>query len=75
MTQAEKSPTTSRAPSKRNGEIIRADLTLGERMDAVRLATAEVHTTRIMEARRAFERIVDAIQARIDHAIDGILGE
>ena len=45
-------------------------------MDAVRLATLEARSNRIAEARRAFEkRIVDAIQARIDHAIDGILGE
>jgi hypothetical protein len=71
MAQAE------RTLSKRNGEIIRADnLTLGERIDAIRLATHEAHTARIAEARRAFEtRIVDLVQARIDHAVDGILGE
>jgi hypothetical protein len=51
-------------------------LTLGERMDAIREATAEAHTARVAEARRAFEtRIVDLVQSRIDHVIDGILGE
>jgi hypothetical protein len=76
MAQAESKHSTP----KRNGtgtEIIHASaLTLGERIDAIREATHEAHTARIAEARRAFEtRIVDLVQARIDHAIDGILGE
>jgi hypothetical protein len=70
----ETKPTTS----KRSGPVIlhASALTLAERMDAIREATADAHAARVAEARRAFEtRIVDAIQARIDHAIDGILGE
>jgi hypothetical protein len=76
MAQAERTPTT-RAPSKGNGEIILAhNLTLGERIDAIRIATHEAHAARIAEARRAFEtRIVDLVQARIDQVIAGVLGE
>jgi hypothetical protein len=74
MAQAESKHSTA----KRNGtgtEIIHASA-LRERIDAIRVATHEAHTARIAEARRAFEtRIVDLVQTRIDHAIDGILGE
>jgi hypothetical protein len=71
MAQAESKHSTA----KRNGtgtEIMHASA----RIDAIRIATHEAHTARIAEARRAFEtRIVDLVQARIDHAIDDILGE
>jgi hypothetical protein len=63
--------------SKRNGtEIIKANgLTLGERINAIRLATHEAHASRIAEARQAFEtRLVDLVQTRIDQVIDGVLG-
>jgi hypothetical protein len=78
MSQAETKPTTKPSPRRNGTELIvqAENLTLGERMDIVRAATHEAHSARIAEARRAFEkRIVDAIQARIDHAIDGIVGE
>jgi hypothetical protein len=56
-------------------ELVQATgLTLGERIDAIRLATHEAHANRIAEVRQAFEtRIVDLIQSRIDLVIDGVL--
>jgi hypothetical protein len=75
MSQQTESKTTT---SKRTGTaiVLANALTPGERMDAIREATHEAHTTRVAEARKAFEtRIVDLVQGRIDHVIDGILGE
>jgi hypothetical protein len=78
MSQTTECKPTKGSP-KRNGTelIVQAEgLSLGERIDAIRIASHEAHAARIAEARRAFEtRIVDFVQARIDHAIDGILGE
>jgi hypothetical protein len=78
MSQAEIKATTKASP-KRNGTelIIQAEgLSLAERMDAIREATADAHAARVAEARRAFEtRIADLVQARVDHVLDGILGE
>jgi hypothetical protein len=77
------SQTTENKPTKgstkRNGTelIVQAEgLSLGERMDIIRAATADSHAARVAEAPRAFEsRIVDLVQARVDHVLDGILGE
>jgi hypothetical protein len=77
MSQAETKPT--KGSPKRNGAelIVQAEgLTLAERMDAIREATHDAHAARVAEARRAFEtRIVDLVQARVDHVLDGVLGE
>ena len=74
MSQAETKGTTKRTGTT---QIIEAHaLTIGERMDIIRDATAEAHAARIAEARRAFEtRIVDLVQSRVAHVIDGIIGE
>jgi hypothetical protein len=45
-------------------------------MDAIREATQDAHAARIAEARRNFERrAVEMIESRVDHILDGILGE